>query len=279
MCRTIDGYKLEISPMSLKKNKVDVGIIFGKLNIYTIENIKMWLKNNNLDYNLLTTQYKNNKSRLILKCNYGHISKISWNELQSGQRCGECTKNEIKQKFTKSNEQFKNDIHNIHGGDIIVLGEYKNNRSRIKVKCSKCNHQWNPVAVYLLRSGCPCCNDSKGESLINSILDIKSINNKRQFRFKDCKNKRSLPFDFAIFNNNDLLFLIEYDGEQHFRPVNFGGISDKRTINNFNKLRENDKIKNKYCKDNNILLIRIPYWQFDKIEQILEKWLRKYGVL
>ncbi len=83
-----------------------------------------------------------------------------------------------------------------------------------------------------------------------------------QKKFENCMNKKYLPFDIFIrcdyfLNKHDKynrIWIIEYDGEQHTRPVKrFGGI-DK-----FIKLVMNDSIKNKYCKDNNISLIRIPY--------------------
>ena len=60
--------------------------------------------------------------------------------------------------------------------------------------------------------------------------------------------------------------LIEYDGIQHYEAVEiFGGIPA------FKKRQKRDQIKNQYCKDNNIKLIRIPYWDYDNIETILEK--------
>ena len=77
-----------------------------------------------------------------------------------------------------------------------------------------------------------------------------------------------LRFDFAIFNDidkTDLKCLIEYDGKQHFEQIDyFGG------ENGFLYTQHNDKIKNYYCNDNNIELIRIPYWEYKNIPNILE---------
>ena len=81
-----------------------------------------------------------------------------------------------------------------------------------------------------------------------------------------------LRFDFAVFDDiNNLKLLIEYDGEFHFKKY--------YETQNFEDLQMHDNRKNQYCKDNNIPLIRIPYWQFDKIEQILDKWLSKYQII
>ena len=61
-----------------------------------------------------------------------------------------------------------------------------------------------------------------------------------------------MPFDFYV--NNE--YLIEYDGEQHF---------DKNSFFNYEYTHIHDKIKSKWCKDNNIPLIRIPYTKYNDL--------------
>ncbi len=99
----------------------------------------------------------------------------------------------------------------------------------------------------------------------------------RQYRIAECKNKRALPFDFAIFNenNSELICLIEYDGEQHFKPVRFIGMSVEDSLKAFETTKEKDNIKNDYCIVNNIKLIRIPYWDFKNVDQILKNEIPK----
>ena len=81
--------------------------------------------------------------------------------------------------------------------------------------------------------------------------------------FKECKNIFPLPFDFYIPHKD---ICIEYDGEQHYKPIEyFGGVKK------FKRLKRNDNIKNKYCKENNIKLIRIKYSQYKNIDKILKK--------
>lgn len=65
-----------------------------------------------------------------------------------------------------------------------------------------------------------------------------------------------MPFDFAIFKNGKLVCLIEFDGEQHYRPIDFLGGEDKQT---------NDQRRNYFCREHDIPLIRIPYYDYDKI--------------
>ena len=72
-----------------------------------------------------------------------------------------------------------------------------------------------------------------------------------------------MPFDFYLPDYNTC---IEYDGELHYKAVDYFG-GDDALMNT--KCR--DEIKTQYCKENNIKLIRIPYWEFDNIEEILNR--------
>ena len=89
----------------------------------------------------------------------------------------------------------------------------------------------------------------------NNIMTMLFENNfiwTKQYSFEDCKDKVPLPFDIAIFNEDfDLYYIIEYDGEQHFH--------EKYRYFDYKKVHSHDLIKNKYCFDNNIPIIRIPY--------------------
>lgn len=112
---------------------------------------------------------------------------------------------------------------------------------------------------------------SSGEISITNILSNINVNFKKEHTFEDLKNINSLRFDFAIFEGKDKLkLLIEYDGEQHYYPVNFGGISDKQAEEKFINTIYNDAIKNSYCEDNHIPLLRIPFWEFNNMKSIIE---------
>lgn len=108
-----------------------------------------------------------------------------------------------------------------------------------------------------------CHSNSKGEQKVKSILDSLKINYLSQYAFEDCKNINALYFDFYLPDNN---CCIEYDGIQHFEKTHFSHDS-------FEIRQERDEMKNQYCKRNGITLIRIPYWDFDKVneEYLLEK--------
>lgn len=105
---------------------------------------------------------------------------------------------------------------------------------------------------------------SKGEQKIIEILKKNNINYKNEIEFNDLKSQKnkSLRFDIGVYDNiNQLICLIEYDSEIHFYFNKFF----HKTKSNFNKRRGYDRIKNKYCLQKNIPLIRIPYWDLNKI--------------
>ena len=101
---------------------------------------------------------------------------------------------------------------------------------------------------------CGCRHQSKWEVFIGDYLTLLNVKFQPQKRFNDCRNKNQtdmLPFDFYLPDYN---ICIEYDGEHHFRPIDIWGGQDKFLIN-----QENDSIKNNYCKNHNITLLRLPY--------------------
>ena len=75
------------------------------------------------------------------------------------------------------------------------------------------------------------------------------------------------PFDFYL---DDYNIAIEYDGTQHYFPTAFFTRDEEAAKENFEYVKSHDKIKTKYCEDNGIKLIRIPYWSFNKIEEIIK---------
>lgn len=144
--------------------------------------------------------------------------------------------------------------------------------------CSE-GHEWQASISGRTRGrGCPVCDQSKGEARIAAFLKENDISFKTQYRFSDCVHQKGLPFDFAVFGDDGrLLFLIEYDGEHHFLPVDFSGHENAK--NQFLLVKKRDAIKNQYCYEHKIPLVRIPYWEFEDVEKQLEKTLALYGLI
>ncbi len=152
--------------------------------------------------------------------------------------------------------------------NVISIEKYIDSKTKIKHKCLKCGKIWYATPSNILSGkGCPRCNQSKGENKINKYLDLHNIKYISQYRFKNCKDKNTLPFDFYLPDYN---CCIEYDGELHYQVGRYSKDKDKM-INKLKSCQKHDEIKNQYCKDNAIKLIRIPYWNFNNIEIILDK--------
>lgn len=151
----------------------------------------------------------------------------------------------------------------------LLSATYINNSTPLKICCDKGHEYETSYGNFYMGKRCPLCNEPKGEEKIDKFLSLHNLVYDTQYKIKDCRNKLPLPFDFAVFEDNEktkLKCLIEFDGEQHFKVVDFYGGEE-----GYLKRIKNDEIKNKYCKDNNIRLIRIPYYDFNNIPEILLK--------
>jgi len=108
---------------------------------------------------------------------------------------------------------------------------------------------------------------SSGEALIKSNLEKIGVLFQREMRFDDCRGTNPLPFDFYL---SQYAACIEYDGEQHFRPImNWGGVEA------FQLRQKHDAIKTEYCASKNIKLLRISYFEFDQIQELITQFLDK----
>jgi hypothetical protein len=217
------------------------------------------------EYEVLS-EYKNSKTKIKMKHNIcGTVYNVHPVSFLGGCRCPKCAKN-----MKKTNDIFKKEIHDIVEDEYEVLEDYINDATKIKFRHNLCGHEWNiSPNSFLKGTRCPFCNCSKGEKKIKDFFDKNNVDYLPQYKFDDCKNKFSLPFDFAVIDKqNNLMCLIEYDGIQHFEPVKHFGGNER-----FEVLKFLDSIKNEYCFINNIPLLRIPYWKFDNIEKELSSYL------
>lgn len=139
-----------------------------------------------------------------------------------------------------------------------------------KCQCDCGNVCYYPLDRLTIGEAVSCgCVHSKGEQKIAQILLDAEIVFDREYCFLDCKNPKTgakLRFDFYLPDYN---CCIEYDGKQHYSYNN----NWHYNFEYFKQIKDRDIIKDNYCKQNNIKLVRIPYWEFDKInhDYLLEK--------
>lgn len=157
----------------------------------------------------------------------------------------------------KTHSEYVADV-NLVNSNIEVIGRYNGASIKIKHRCKVCGYEWDAKPNSILSGkGCPECAKIKRaksktkthEQFVSLISN--NIKYEQQKRFSDCKNERTLPFDFYL---PDYKCCIEYDGAQHYKEVDCWGGREY-----LSRRQRNDKIKDDYCAKNNMRLIRIRY--------------------
>lgn len=211
-------------------------------------------------YDYSKVEYKGNKVKVLIVCTtHGEFWQRPDSHL-SDHGCIMCQYDVLSKLYSYNITEFIEKAESIHGDKYDYSKvEYINNRDTISISCPIHGEFEQKAYIHLGGCGCPLCNISKGETEISDILKYHNINHNHQHRFKNCRNKRPLPFDFYLPGLNTC---IEYDGIQHFEPVEYFGGDEYLEY-----VKSNDRIKTNYCKSNNINLIRIRY--DDSIEEKL----------
>ncbi len=161
--------------------------------------------------------------------------------------------------------QVASEWHPIKNGNITPKDIIAQTHKRYWWLC-KNGHEWLAICKSRVRgTGCPFCNESRGEKRIVTYLQSKNYLFNRQARFDGCKHLKTLHFDFMV---NDIL--IEYQGKQHYFPLGFGA-SKERAYKEFINIVRRDHKKEQWCKTNNTRLVLMPYWDYNRIEIILDE--------
>lgn len=138
--------------------------------------------------------------------------------------------------------------------------DYIQSNKKVKIICKKHGAFSQIAHNHLKGNGCPICKESVGEKKIRVYLDSLGISYKKQCRFKSCKSKNTLPFDFLVFTKSP--FLIEYQGKQHYEISYFSSsMTLQQAKDNLIVTQNNDRIKKDWCDKNKIPLLLIPYFK------------------
>jgi len=223
----------------------------------TKEFIKLAVKKHGNKFNYSNTVYSGTNKKIKIICStHGIFFQKPLLHLSSLISCPKCAKN-----IEKTTEEFINSASKIHNYKYnYAKTNYKKSYKNIIIICPiHGEFQQTPSNHTNSRCGCPHCKTSKGENKVRNFLLTNNVVFRPQYKFKECKYKLPLPFDFYLPDRN---MCIEYDGEQHFRAAKlFGG--EKA----FESRKIKDQIKTNYCLKNNIPLIRIRY--DENIEDVL----------
>lgn len=217
---------------------------------------------NKFDY--IKSVYKGMFKKVKIICpTHGEFEQTPKRHL-SGSGCKRCA------GFDKNNQDVVDEFKKIHG-DLFDYSrvEFVNMKTKVEIICKKHGTFWQTPDNHIGKmTGCPNCNASAGERKIAKWLKENNITFEPQKTFIDCinpKTGKNLYYDFYIPSHN---MLIEYDGEQHSRPMRFNK-KTKPCKKEFLYLKYRDQIKNEYAKNNNIVLNRINHKKFKN----LEKWI------
>jgi very-short-patch-repair endonuclease len=204
-------------------------------------------------------EYNGNKIKMKIYCYiHGEFEQRPDSHIYQKQGCPECKPNH--KKYTK--EKVVEMANKIHNNKYKYPDDYKKMNSIWNIECEKHGIFKQKVSNHIhLGHGCSNCNNNSiGENKIKFLLEKNNIKFLSQKKFKDCKNKRELPFDFYLVDYN---ICIEFDGIQHF---------DERSKYFSDSIIINDKIKTDYCEEKGIKLIRIRY--DENIEEKLIKLIK-----
>ena len=211
------------------------------------------IHNNKYDYSLVTGHTSMSDYQNIICPKHGIFRvPLHWH-INKNRGCRQCAlddRSDTKEEFVRKASKIHNNKYDYSKVD------YKTSRIKVEIICPIHGSFFQPPNPHLYKKeGCPICKESKGERLVSSILTDYNINYVPQKSFPDLKQKSLLYYDFYL---PELNMCIEYDGEQHFRPVLGWG-----DIETFEKLKLRDKLKTEYCILNNIPLLRLTYKDSD----------------
>lgn len=218
------------------------------------------MSKNTHDLDITEFVYNGKDSKSVVKCNVcGHVWETTPKILLGNHGCPICTtKNRNSQRRLKTEDVVKS-IKDKYGDKFILdKVEYFNARTKILVGCKK--HGYFPIRYHdlMYNHGCPICNESRLEAVLENVLSQENINYERQYSFDWMKTSTygKLSYDFFFPQLN---LAIECQGRQHFEVVNaFGGESE------FKKVFERDEEKVKRTNEHSIKLIYFLDKRFNK---------------
>lgn len=206
-----------------------------------------------------------NCNDITVKCEEcGNIRTTTLYKIKNYSKCEICS------GYRMNTNTFTKRLKKINP-DIEVLGEFSTTADNIEVKCKNCGRIWFSRAGKLLEGQkCICNSESKGELLVKSILKKINIDFIQEYMLIDSYfSQYKLYIDFYIPSKN---LFIEYNGIQHYQPVDFGTGGNVEDI--YNKQITRDSELKEYCDLHNIKLLEIKYTlNEDEVENLIKETL------
>lgn len=201
--------------------------------------------------------YKGINTPIVITCpTHGDFEVTPYEFLRHKYGCKKCYEDDKNHHLRLSTKEFIKRVErkfpNLYDYSEV---NYINSHTKVKIICKQHGPFYiTPNNLLYSNEGCNQCKSSKGERKIESILKRKDISFIREYKFKECKDKRPLPFDFYLPDYN---ICIEYQGNQHFEIYDFshGKLSKERLEEELKEIKKRDLIKKEFCKSNKINLL------------------------
>ena len=222
-------------------------------------------------YDYSKVDYTSNKDKIKIICTKHGEFKISpYNFLKSTYGCQKCGFSARGESKRLTNKEFVNRSKEMHGDKYSYRKtKYIKSDEFVIISCLKHGDFKQKAINHLIGNGCPICQESKGEKQIRLYLEEHKIIFQPQYQFKTSEIAKS-RFDFGTRKG-----LIEYHGKQHYIPCSFGSKKKHSDIRCLIDTMNRDLKKEYWCKKHKIPLLVIPYWDFDRISEILDDFLSK----
>lgn len=203
--------------------------------------------------------YTGANNKMLFQCNRdsNHPNWLATpNNILKGRGCPKCGAELTASKRRKSAKVFTDEVFDIFGDNIKVLGKYKNTSYPIRVRCETCGLVWSPKASSLVSGhGCPSCRSSSGEKIVRAILEFNHIQYSPQVPIK--LRGKGHRLDIVVKYKNEY-YVIQPDGKQHFKSISSWGGDDE-----FNSRRIKDNDENVMLPALGVHVLRIAWFWFD----------------
>jgi very-short-patch-repair endonuclease len=201
--------------------------------------------------------YVDSKTHVTITCSlHGDFEQSPNCHLRSVEACPPCGRASTGMVSRSTTERFIESAREVHGDRYdYSASEYTHVRGAVRILCHE-HGEFSKLPVdHYAGSGCPACRETRGESAVRQVLEAEGIEFSSQWGHPTLRHIRPLRFDFAIPAR---MIAIEFDGGQHFAPVNFrGGMTDEQMSKTFEAVVLRDAIKTRWAKDNGWHLVRL----------------------
>jgi very-short-patch-repair endonuclease len=213
------------------------------------------------DYHLVHSA--GTRSRVVIVCpRHGSFRMKACRHLE-GRGCRKCAFERIGSEQRLSFWDFVERVIEVHGANQYEyeLKDFVNLHSSIPIHCPRHGRFLQSVANHLKGRGCPSCIHSLGEKRVHEVLQMLDVEFTEQARFSDCCDRQQLRFDFYVPSRR---LLIEFDGRQHYETSEKWGGEEKLA-----DIQRRDAIKDRFAAEHGYRLLRIPYWEYQHIDNLL----------